>query len=84
MRSLIMTMATLALIGSPAMAQTGSGSGSAAATSQSQPTREAPIGHRQPRVGDVPSEKNLSDPNDPLSKENALLDKKIRSICRGC
>jgi hypothetical protein len=84
MRSLIVTTAVLALIGSPAMAQTGSGSGSSGATSQSQPTREAPVGHRQPRVGDVPSEKNLSDPNDPLSKENALLDKKIRSICRGC
>jgi hypothetical protein len=84
MRSLIVTMTMLALIGSPAMAQTGSGSGSAAATSQSQPTREAPVGHRQPRAGDVPSEKNLNDPNDPLSKENALLDKKIRSICRGC
>ena len=84
MRSLITTMALLALIGSPAMAQTGSGSGSSGATSRSQPTREAPIGHRQPRVSDLPSERNLSDPNDPLSKENALLDKKIKSICRGC
>ena len=45
---------------------------------------QAPIGHRQPRVSDVPSEKNLSDPNDPLSKENAALDRKIKSICRGC
>ena len=26
---------------------------------------QAPVGHRQPRAGDVPSEKNLSDPNDP-------------------
>jgi hypothetical protein len=83
MRSLITTMALLALIVSPAMAQTGSGSGSSGAT-RSKPTREAPVGHRQPRAGDVPSEKNLSDPNDPLSKENALLDKKIKSICRGC
>jgi hypothetical protein len=83
MRNLMMTMALLALIGSPAMAQTGSNSGSPGATS-SAPGREAPIGHRQPRVGDLPSEKNLNDPNDPLSKENALLDKKIKSICRGC
>jgi len=45
---------------------------------------QAPVGHRQPRVGDVPNEKNLTDPNDPLSKENALLDRKIKSICRGC
>jgi hypothetical protein len=84
MRNLIMTMAVLALLGSPAaMAQTGTGS-SAGAANSAQPTREAPVGHRQPRADQVPSEKNLSDPNDPLSKENALLDKKIKSICRGC
>jgi hypothetical protein len=84
MRNLITTMAMLALIGSPAaMAQTGRNTGSPGATN-SQPMREAPVGHRQPRAGDVPNEKNLSDPNDPLSKENALLDKKIKSICRGC
>jgi hypothetical protein len=82
MRSLITTVALLALLGGAAQAQTGSGTGSPGASTQSM--RVAPIGHRQPRVGDVPSEKNLSDPNDPLSKENALLDKKIKSICRGC
>jgi hypothetical protein len=49
-----------------------------------QPTVQAPVGHRQVRPSDVPNEKNLSDPNDPLSKENAILDKKIKSICRGC
>jgi hypothetical protein len=48
------------------------------------PTIQAPVGHRQPRASDVPNEKNLSDPNDPLSKENAALDRKIKSICRGC
>jgi hypothetical protein len=45
---------------------------------------QAPVGHRQPRPVDLPSEKNLSDPNDPLSKENRALDRKIKSICRGC
>jgi hypothetical protein len=45
---------------------------------------DAPIGHRQPRASDVPSEKNLSDPNSPMNKEDAALDKKIKSICRGC
>jgi hypothetical protein len=45
---------------------------------------DAPIGHRQPRAGDVPSEKNLSDPNSAQNKEDAALDKKIKSICRGC
>ena len=82
---LIATMALLVLIAAPAaMAQTGGGAGSAGAASQSQPSREAPVGHRQPRADQVPSEKNLGDPNDPLSKENAALDRKIKSICRGC
>jgi hypothetical protein len=84
MRNLITTMALLALIGGPATAQTRSNTGSSGAASQSQPAREAPIGHRQPRVSDIPSEKNLSDPNDPLSKENAALERTIRNICRGC
>lgn len=84
MRNLIVTMALLALLGSPAaLAQTGNNMGSTGAANLA-PSREAPVGHRQPRAGEVPSEKNLSDPNDPLSKENALLDKKIKSICRGC
>jgi hypothetical protein len=83
MRNLMTTMALLALIGSPAAAQTGSSAGLPGAANAA-PAREAPIGHRQPRAGNIPSEKNLSDPNDPLSKENALLDKKIKSICRGC
>jgi hypothetical protein len=85
MRNLIVTAAMLALIGGPAIAQSGSGGGTGSAgAGRSQSSREAPIGHRQPRAGDLPSEKNLNDPNDPLSRENALLDKKIKSICRGC
>lgn len=80
----IMLAASLAvLLGGAAMAQTGTkGSTSGGATSGSVP--QAPVGHRQPRAGDVPNEKNVSDANDPLSKENQALDKKIKSICRGC
>jgi hypothetical protein len=84
MRILIATTALLALAGAPAMAQTGSNTGSPGATNPSPPAREAPVGHRQPRAGDVPSEKNLSNPNDAISREDAALDKKIKSICRGC
>jgi hypothetical protein len=85
MRKLIMSMALLVLVGVPnAMAQTGSKTGTSGAASQSQPSREAPIGHRQPRADTVPSEKNLSNPNDPLNRENAALERKIKSICRGC
>jgi hypothetical protein len=77
-------MALVALTGGPvAMAQTGGNSRSGAAT-QSQTGREAPVGHRQPRADQVPSEKNLSDPNNPANKEDAALDRKIKSICRGC
>jgi hypothetical protein len=48
------------------------------------PLPQAPVGHRQPRAGDVPSEKNLSNPNDAANREDAALDRKIKSICRGC
>lgn len=84
MRKLITSMALLVAIGGPAaLAQTGGGS-STAAKNQPQMTREAPIGHRQPRANDVPNEKTLSDPNNPVNKEDAALDRKIKSICRGC
>jgi hypothetical protein len=80
----IAAMALVALAGIPAaIAQTG-GTGSSGAASPPPTTREAPVGHRQPRAGDVPSEKNLSNPNDPVNKEDAALDRKIKSICRGC
>jgi hypothetical protein len=79
MRKLITTLALL-MFGSAALAQTG---GKTAATTPP-PSREAPVGHRQPRADQVPSEKNLSDPNDPANREDAALDRKIKSICRGC
>ena len=85
MRKLVMSMALLVLIGGvAAMAQTGSKTGPSGAANQSQPSREATVGHRQPRADQVPSEKNLSDPNNPTNKEDAALDRKIKSICRGC
>ena len=86
MRKLITTTALLILIGSPAaIAQTGTGTGGGSSTAvKDRPLPQAPVGHRQPRASDVPSEKNLNDPNDLLSKENAILDRKIKGICRGC
>jgi hypothetical protein len=86
MQKLMMSIALLVLLGGPvAMAQTGSKTGSTSgAANQSQPSREAPVGHRQPRADEVPSEKNLGNPNDPINREDAALDRKIKSICRGC
>lgn len=87
MRTVITSVALLVLVGgAAAMAQGGSVSGgsSTAVKNQGLSQRDAPVGHRQPRAGDLPSDKSANDPNDPLSRENALLDKKIKSICRGC
>jgi hypothetical protein len=54
-------------------------------SSNQQSIPEAPIGHRQPRADQVPSEKNLmDDPNDPINRENAALDRMVKGICRGC
>ncbi|QDF37917.1 hypothetical protein FJN17_10190 [Bradyrhizobium symbiodeficiens] len=87
MKKIIVAASLVVLLGGAAVAQTGS-KGSTSGGAMSGPSAgsvpPAPVGHRQPRASDVPSEKNLSDPNDPLSKENQALDKKIKSICRGC
>jgi hypothetical protein len=44
---------------------------------------DAQVGQRQPRADQAPSE-NLTDPNDPVNRENAALDRMIDGICRGC
>ena len=90
MRKLITTVALLALINtSVAIAQTTAGSRNPAPvplmSSNQQSIPEAPIGHRQPRADQVPSEQNLTgDPNDPINRENAALDRMVKGICRGC
>ena len=85
--SLVAT-ALFLMFGSVAMAQgslTGSPSTSSPNTSGIPSTvPEAPVGHRQPRADQVPDEKNLANPGDPINKKDAILDRKIKSICRGC
>jgi hypothetical protein len=81
---MIVSLALLALFGGAAVAQSGVKGSSSGQSTSSGTVPQAPVGHRQPRASDVPSDKNLSDPSDPLSKENQALDKKIKSICRGC
>jgi hypothetical protein len=88
MRKLITTIALLALVDSSAVIAQTAGSRNPAAppltNSAQQLLPEAPVGHRQPRADQVPSEKNLVDPNDPVNQENAALDRMINGICRGC
>ena len=87
MKKMIISMAFVALIGTPAaIAQSGS-KGTTVGSTINGTVPEAPIGHRQPRASDVPNAtgdiQNVQLP-DLLAKENAALDKKIKSICRGC
>lgn len=44
----------------------------------------APTGHRQPRLDQVPSEKDTSNATEAMKREDAALDRKLKSICRGC
>jgi hypothetical protein len=83
MKKLIIAMAVLVVAGvATAHAQNRKNMGSTDNSDRS--AVQAPVGHRQPRAGDVPDEKNLSNPNDAMNKEDAALDRKIKSICRGC
>ena len=43
------------------------------------PAPAAPVGHRQLRADQVPS-----NPNDLSNRENATLDRAVKGICRGC
>jgi hypothetical protein len=45
---------------------------------------DAPIGHRQPRASDTPNNNYVDGLSDLLTKENSALNRKIKSICRGC
>ena len=79
MRKLAMTATFLMLtIGSAAMAQTG---GSSAKRDGPLP---APVGHRQPRADQVPEGKNNPTATEAEKRQDAELDRKIKSICRGC
>ncbi len=42
----------------------------------------APVGHRQPRIADVPP--STSGSRQILDQEDARVDRSIRSVCRGC
>jgi hypothetical protein len=93
MRNLIKIVAVLALLGSRgAIAQTvgtaRSSAGSLTATTapfsltqDSRPIGQAPVGHRQPHLRDVPSE--IPGELDRLTEEDVAVDRKL-NICRGC
>jgi hypothetical protein len=85
MQRTVLSVALMVLLGMPAAFAQGTSTMPKSSSPSAGGIPEAPVGHRQPRPSDIPnSGKNQNDPNDPLSKENAALDRKIKSICRGC
>ena len=89
MGKIIIATAFLALIGAPAaLAQSGTKDGSsdstAAKSSRYNNENEAPIGHRQPRASDIPAENTKAGNPAQIDPADAALDRKIKSICRGC
>jgi hypothetical protein len=85
MQKLITAAAVLILLGgSVAVAQNSGRTRNSAGSSSQAPSGggpiEAPIGHKQPRASDVPSQDSAT----PMDAEDAALDRKIKSICRGC
>jgi hypothetical protein len=46
-------------------------------------TVTAPVGHRQPRAGDVPQETGSNDPGK-IDAQDRELDRLIKGICKGC
>ena len=89
MRKLITTIALLALVDSSVAIAQVAGSRNPAAPRSTNSGQQllpdaAPVSHRQPRADQVPSEKDLMDPKDPINQENAALDRMINGICRGC
>jgi hypothetical protein len=72
-----------AAIASPALAQAMSHDPLAYASNETA-TRPwlAPVGHRQPRAIDFPA--SMSTPQQIIDQEDAIVDRKIRGICRGC
>lgn len=42
----------------------------------------APVGHRQPRAADIPAAAASS--QQIIDQEDAIVDRKIKGICRGC
>jgi len=75
MRKLLMTATLLMLtIGPAAIAQN--------SPAKRQEPLPAPVGHRQPRADQVPQGNSAT--TEAEKKEDAELDRKIKSICRGC
>jgi len=78
MRKVAMVATLMMVMAGSAVAQTGTSS-----SSKGGPW-PAPTGHRQPRLDQVPSDKDTSSATEAMKRDDAALDRKLKSICRGC
>jgi hypothetical protein len=78
MRKVVMATTLVMVMAGAAAAQTGNSTSWSGKQQQPWP---APTGHRQPRLDQVPDQ---SGSNDAVKREDAELDRKLKSICRGC
>jgi hypothetical protein len=80
-KAIPIAMISLVLSAPGVLAQSKNGTAPPSAAPEARGIPQAPIGHRQPRADQVPSaqEKNYTE-----SAEDKALDRKIKSICRGC
>ena len=85
MKTWIAAIACLTMLGAaPALAQDSTRNAPPAAVKRAQqPAAVAPVGHRQPRAGDVPSESGSNDPGK-IDAQDRELDRMIKGICKGC
>lgn len=65
----------------PGMTTGAGSSSSSSSSSKAGRIPEAPVGHRQPKASDVPAGTESGYTESAQDKE---LDRKIKSICRGC
>jgi hypothetical protein len=77
-KPLVTAILLMLMIGSAAVAQTGNSSAG------KQEPWPAPTGHRQPRLDQVPPDKDTSSATEAMKREDAELGRKLKSICRGC
>ncbi|GLH75320.1 hypothetical protein SSBR45G_02280 [Bradyrhizobium sp. SSBR45G] len=84
MKKLAIAMGLLILVADGATLAQSAGGSSGGARGTSSP--EAPRGHRQPRPSDLPKAEQAAEDSSisGMSKEDRELDRKIKSICRGC
>ena len=83
LRFVLLTSFLIPLSLSGALAQSGGASSSSAKGSQMSRDSMTPVGHRQPRAMDLPAADGKTE-SAKLSPEDAALDRKLKSICRGC